>query len=129
MDDMAFAALYLLAGIVAPDAAAFGCLTLWVSITPTEGEASRPSISGAAITKMVVDNGEQAAVAPVMEIALYRRWRRKLSKQQAPLAAAGGHVENSVQNSPHGGAGATCRPRRGSRGAMTAHSGPVTSIE
>jgi hypothetical protein len=50
-NDVAFAALNLLARIKAPDTTAFGRLTLWLSIAPAVGEASLPSSSRVSMTR------------------------------------------------------------------------------
>src|ERR1700757_4353881 len=48
-----------------------------------------------------IDPLQYAAVAPTVEIMLYRRIRRKLARQLPPLAASPHHIEQRIDNAAY----------------------------
>lgn len=96
--DMTLAALDLLARVVASKPSAFGRLHP-LAVDDTGGGAGLTSFEvSRAQDQDVVDRVPQTAVPPPVEVALHRRTWGKILGQHAPLAAAGGDVEDGVHH-------------------------------
>jgi GNAT superfamily N-acetyltransferase len=90
--DVALAALDLLAGIIAASSSTFGRFHALAVDDARRGRGLAPSLLPRAHHQRVADLAPQASVAPVVEVALDRRDRREVLRQQAPLAAGRGQI-------------------------------------
>jgi hypothetical protein len=110
--DVALAALDFLARVIAANSAAFRGLNAlavdhacgWTGIAPLQLPRCH--------NEMMVDRLQQPAVAPIVEVALDRRRRRKVVREKPPLTACRGHVEDGVQNVPQIGVSRSANPPR-----------------
>src|SRR5262252_2479587 len=68
-------------------------------MTPADGLGSRPAGLARLQQQFKIDPLEQVPVPPIVEIALHRGERRKVLRQQAPLAAGSGDIQDRVNNS------------------------------
>src|SRR5216683_6433665 len=99
-DDMAFAALDLLAGVIAARSATLGGLDRLAVDDPgrrtwlTAHRLARREQQGE------VDALPNTAVAPPVKVMLHGRIRGKVMGQLAPLATRPGHVKQPVDNRP-----------------------------
>ena len=129
-EDVALAALDLLVGIEAADTATLGRLNaLTVDYACGGACLATFQITGCG-DEVMVDPAQDAAVAPVVKVALHSRSVRELLGQKRPGAAAGRQIQDRVQHLPQIG-----RPRSSDRawagrsGAIRAHSRSVSSLE
>src|ERR1700730_6198696 len=96
-DEVALAAFDLFRGIVTAWSTAFGRLDR-LAINDT-GRGARLAPRGLACLhqQLKIDPLKQPTVPPILEIALHRRERREILRQQPPLAARPKHLQDCVQ--------------------------------
>jgi len=83
-DDVALAPVDLLARIIPCGPPLSVVLTDWLSITPADGLASRPSRSRGMLDQQEIDLLPQTLRLPGVEIALHGRTVGKIARQQTP---------------------------------------------
>jgi hypothetical protein len=99
-DDVAFAALDLLAGIPAARPARLGGLDRLAVDDPGRGAGLASRRLAGLEQQLEINPLQNPAVAPRVEIVLHGRERRKIARQLAPLAAGSGDVEDGVDDRP-----------------------------
>src|SRR5271156_5619812 len=67
-------------------------------MTPADGLGSRPAASRARTSNSKLMFSNRAIVSPIVEIALYRRERRKVLRQHPPLTAGPRDIQDRVKH-------------------------------
>jgi len=100
-DDVALAALDLLAGVVARNPATFGGLDALAVDDAGRGRGLTPLQFARSADKQMIDGLPKADIAPAIEIASHRGDRWKVLRQSSPLTAAARNIKDRVHHFPH----------------------------